>query len=63
MTLRVNIPLDAAESSALLHMAREECRHPRDQLRYLLRAEAERRGLILSEQSKLVEGELHNAVE
>jgi hypothetical protein len=34
------------ELAALLAMAQLDCRHPREQLRYLLRAEAERRGML-----------------
>jgi hypothetical protein len=42
-------------------MAREEVRHPREQLRYLLREEAQRRGLLTPERSEQAEQEAHNA--
>ncbi len=34
---RINVPLDSRELRALIHMAQAECRHPREQARYLLR--------------------------
>ncbi len=43
---RVKVPLDQAEIEALVNMADEECRHPDEQLRFLLRSEARRRGLL-----------------
>jgi hypothetical protein len=43
--LRVSVPLERAEARALIAMAGAECREPREQLRYLLRREAKRRGL------------------
>ncbi len=43
---RINVPLDQNELMALIDMARTDCRHPREQMRYLLRAEAERRGVL-----------------
>ncbi len=49
-TGRLVIVLNHGEARALLRMAEEECRHPREQLRFLLRQEAIRRGLILVEQ-------------
>ena len=45
MVKRVTIPLEQQEYSALLEMAVEELRNPRDQLRHILRQELERRGL------------------
>ncbi len=47
---RVNVPLDDRELTALVRMAEAECRHPREQMRYLLREEACRRGLLSNEQ-------------
>ncbi len=49
-TGRLVIVLNHGEARALLRMAEAECRHPREQLRFLLRQEALRRGLILVEQ-------------
>ena len=46
--LRVSVPLERAEARALIDMATSECRQPREQLRYLLRREARRRGLLSS---------------
>jgi hypothetical protein len=43
---RVSVPLDTGELQALTMMAKDGVRHPRDQLRYLLREEARRRGLL-----------------
>ena len=44
----VNVPLTESEARALLEMANVECRHPREQMRWLLVQEAERRGLLLT---------------
>jgi hypothetical protein len=44
--LRLSVPLERAEARALIEMAGAECREPRQQLRYLLRREARRRGLL-----------------
>ena len=49
-TTRVNVPLDTCELTALVLMAKTDCRHPREQMRYLLREEAYRRGLLSLEQ-------------
>lgn len=54
---RVNVPLDRRELTALVQMAEADCRHPREQLRYLLREEACRRGLLPREQQDLREEE------
>ena len=43
---RINVPMNNHELTALLQMARADCRHPREQLRCLLRAEAERHGFL-----------------
>ncbi len=45
-SLRVSVPLDDEEATALISMAEEECRHQREQLRFLLRTEANRRGIL-----------------
>jgi hypothetical protein len=49
-TTRVNVPLDTSELTALVRMAETDCRHPREQMRYLLREEAYKRGLLSHEQ-------------
>ncbi len=46
-TTRVSVPLDASEVRALVAMARDDCRHPREQLRYLLREAAHQRGFVV----------------
>ena len=48
-TARVNVLLEQREAAALIQMAEAECRHPREQMRYLLREEACRRGLLAKE--------------
>jgi hypothetical protein len=42
----IYVPLEQADARALIDMAQTECRHPREQMVYLLRAEAQRRGLL-----------------
>ena len=55
---RINVPLDKTELAALLSMAAANCRHPCKQLRFVLREEAKRRGLIPSDPGPaLVESE------
>lgn len=56
-TVRVNVPLDPGELTALVRMAETDCRHPREQMRYLLREEAYKRGLLTEEQRPEQEGE------
>ena len=46
MSRSIYIPLTADEAHALVAMAQAECRHPRDQMRYLLREAARARGLL-----------------
>jgi len=43
---RINVPLAADEMGALLAMARTDCRHPREELRWVFVQEARRRGLL-----------------
>jgi hypothetical protein len=43
---RVNVPLDTSELTALVQMAKTDCRHPREQMRHLLREAARTRGLL-----------------
>jgi hypothetical protein len=45
-TPKINLHLDEADHRALLEMARADCRPLREQLRYLVRDAARRRGLI-----------------
>ncbi len=44
--LRINVPLERGELQALISMSKIDCRHPREQMRYILREEAHRRGLL-----------------
>lgn len=46
MGIRINVPLTQQELTALVKMSSVACRHPRDHARYLIRAEAVRRGLL-----------------
>jgi hypothetical protein len=46
LTIRINVPLDRSEATALIRMAEDDCRQPREQLRYLLREAARLRGLL-----------------
>ena len=43
---RINVPMNNLEFAALLSMAQTDCRHPREQLRHLLREEARKRDLL-----------------
>ena len=47
---RIMILLTALELDALLRMAKEGCRHPREQARFIIRTEAQRRGLLTENQ-------------
>ena len=46
---RLKLPLGQAEYSALLKVAGDELRSPMDQVRFMLRQELERRGLLVNE--------------
>ena len=46
MSVRIMVILTEEEAIALTQMAEIELREPRDQLRYLLRVEMARRGMI-----------------
>jgi len=46
---RISVPLTTADRTVLLDIAERECRDPREHLRYLLRRDAEQRGLLNSE--------------
>ncbi len=51
MLNRLKVILDQPEYSALLQVAIEELRSPDDQVRYMVRQELMRRGLLRTEQS------------
>jgi hypothetical protein len=44
---RINVSLDEGEMRALITIAHENCRHPREELRFLLRQELARRQVNL----------------
>ena len=46
MMARVTVCLEEHERTVLQQMSELDCRPPRDQIRFLVRAEASRRGLI-----------------
>ncbi len=48
---RISVPMTHEEYIALTEIAADNCRSPREQLRYLLREDLKRRGL-LSEKDK-----------
>ncbi len=55
-TGRITVPLDVSEAAALLEMAELDCRTPHDQIRYLLRKNAQERGLLTGiEQQEMVD--------
>ncbi len=43
---RISITLNSEETAALIESARMDYRHPREQVRYMVRLELERRGLL-----------------
>lgn len=49
---RISVPLTTDERGALIKIAELECRDPREQLRYMLRTEGQRRGLIPADEEK-----------
>lgn len=49
---RISVPLSTDEREALIRIAEVECRDPRDQMRYMLREEGQRRGLISGDEQK-----------
>lgn len=51
-SLKVNVRLEEDEIRALASMADSDCRPPREQMRFLLREEARRRGLLPLEDGK-----------
>ena len=44
--VRISVSLSQPELAALVQMAQTDCRHPREQLRYMLREVAKQRGLL-----------------
>ncbi len=55
-TGRITVPLNGSEAAALLEMAELDCRTPHDQIRYLLRKNAQERGLLIrTEQQEMVD--------
>jgi hypothetical protein len=51
MMTRIMVTLEGNEPAALATMARKDLRDPREQLRFLLRREAQAQGLLSSESS------------
>lgn len=51
MTNRVTVTLNQPEYSGLLDIAIAELRDPRDQIRFILRQELQRRGVLPKEES------------
>jgi len=49
---RITVTLDSAEAAALFKAAQSEFRHPREQIRFALRADLQRRGLLIVDQVK-----------
>jgi len=43
---RISVPLTTTDRTVLLSIAEIECRDPREHLRYLLRRDAQERGLL-----------------
>ena len=46
---RINVPLSAEESHALIQLAEKEHRHPREQARLIIWRELKRRGMLASD--------------
>ncbi len=55
---RLRLPLEQAEYSALLKAAGDELRNPVDQVRFILRSELERRGLLVIDSQNTKAAEL-----
>ncbi len=49
---RITVPLTTADRTVLLDIAEIECRDPREHLRYLLRRDAQERGLLSNDEAK-----------
>ncbi len=52
---QITVPLTTLERRSLLRIAQIECREPSEQLRFLLRRDAQERGLLASPSSGLKE--------
>ncbi len=51
---RINVPLSADESHALIQLAEKEHRHPREQARLIIWKELKRRGFLPQEPKQAV---------
>ena len=60
MEMRLYLKLNMTEYQALAAMAQAELREDREQLRYLLREEAQRRGLLIEASAPTAQG-VHTA--
>ncbi len=49
---RISVPLTTDDRTVLLSIAEMECRDPREHLRYLLRRDAQERGLLSNDEAK-----------
>ncbi len=49
---RITVPLTTNDRQVLLEIAETECRDPREHLRYLLRRDAQERGLLSNVEAK-----------
>ena len=49
---RITVPLTTTDRMVLLDIAEMECRDPREHLRYLLRRDAQERGLLSNDEAK-----------
>jgi hypothetical protein len=54
MVNRLKLILDQQEFEAIYQIARKELRNPADQVRYMLRCELQKRGLLTNEQETAV---------
>jgi hypothetical protein len=60
---QITIPLTAQERRTLFRIAESECRDPVEQLRFLLRREAQQRGLLNGSGIKVKSAETDRRVE
>lgn len=56
MVTRINVPLSEAELTALVSMSDMDCRHPKEEILFLLRVEAQRRGLLVDAEQPTTQG-------
>jgi hypothetical protein len=59
--VRLQVVLDPTEASVLAQWAESEMRDPRDQIRFVLRQELERRGLLPTDAEQVGEQEMGEA--